>query len=92
MRVCEQRQQELHLISKGRRVAGREHLAERREEMRRTIEETILKGGYFKKWSAISNAIVGYTEVVSGYCAVKVISDPLQSSFGKVLGQKPQLF
>lgn len=30
VRVCEQRQQELHLISKGRRVAGREDLPERR--------------------------------------------------------------
>lgn len=39
VRVCEQRQQELHLISKGRRVAGREHLAERREEMRRLLKK-----------------------------------------------------
>lgn len=39
MRVCEQRHQELHLISKGRRVAGREDLPERREEMRRLLKK-----------------------------------------------------
>lgn len=39
VRVCEQRHQELHLISKGRRVAGREDLPERREEMRRLLKK-----------------------------------------------------